>query len=235
LNLIEVILAQGSSLKQAHGFSVGAFSKLPTCHRLKATRWHRPFFHSTGLHRLRPRPAPVLAAACWRPAGAWPCAQDSVVSSITITGRSSGNSAGIAGFGDVPLYRSPFSATVITTGQLGDAGITGLGDLTRLDAGTTDAYNAPGYWGLMAVRGFTLDPQFNYRRDGLPINAETMLPLANKRGLELLKGTSGLQAGTSSPGGLVNLSVKRPRGACARPASAGRRTTRAAWRRPGRR
>ena len=58
----------------------------------------------------------------------------------------------------------------------------------------------------------TLDPKFNYRRDGLPINAETMLPLANKQGLELLKGTSGLQAGTSAPGGLLNLLVKRPAG-----------------------
>ncbi|MBL0090781.1 MAG: hypothetical protein IPP44_30510 [Ideonella sp.] len=95
---------------------------------------------------------------------------------------------------------------------MSDAGISGLGDLTRLDAGTTDAYNAPGYWGMLAVRGFTLDPQFNYRRDGLPINAETMLPLTNKQGLELLKGTSGLQAGTSAPGGLLNLVVKRPAG-----------------------
>ncbi len=168
--------------------------------------------HRPGRPRVRPRACALAAAALLAGLSAPGQAQDSIVSSITITGRSSGNSAGIAGFGDVPLYRSPFSATVITTGQLGDAGITGLGDLTRLDAGTTDAYNAPGYWGLMAVRGFTLDPQFNYRRDGLPINAETMLPLANKRGLELLKGTSGLQAGTSSPGGLVNLSVKRPAG-----------------------
>ena len=154
-----------------------------------------------------------MAVAAWLAATTtlgW--AQDSPVATVTVTGRSSGNSAGVAGFGDVPLYRSPYSATVITTGQLGDAGITGLADLTRLDAGTTDAYNAPGYWGLMAVRGFTLDPQFNFRRDGLPINAETMLPLANKRGLELLKGTTGLQAGTSAPGGLVNLSVKRPAG-----------------------
>lgn len=131
---------------------------------------------------------------------------------VTITGRNSGNAASVAGFGDTPLYRSPFAATVISTSQLADAGIGGLGDLTRLDAATTDAYNAPGYWSMLAVRGFTLDPQFNYRRDGLPINAQSVLPLANKRSLELLKGTSGIQAGTSAPGGLVNLSVKRPAG-----------------------
>jgi iron complex outermembrane receptor protein len=33
----------------------------------------------------------------------------------------------------------------------------------------------------------------------------------NKQAIEILKGTSGLQAGTSAPGGLVNLLVKRPK------------------------
>lgn len=168
--------------------------------------------HTSALPFTRWRRRQLALAAALACAPALALAQDAPSQSVTVTGRSSANAAGIAGFGDVPLYRSPFSATVITTGQLSDAGITGLGDLTRLDAGTTDAYNAPGYWGMLAVRGFTLDPQFNYRRDGLPINAETMLPLANKQGLELLKGTSGLQAGTSAPGGLVNLVVKRPAG-----------------------
>jgi iron complex outermembrane recepter protein len=129
---------------------------------------------------------------------------------ITITGKSRNNTATVAGFGDLPLSSAPFSATVINTGQLQDAGIRGLGDLTRLDAGITDAYNPPGYWSQLAVRGFTLDNRFNYRRDGLPINAETTIGQANKQALEILKGTSGLQAGTSAPGGLMNLVVKRP-------------------------
>lgn len=130
--------------------------------------------------------------------------------SITITGSSAGNSASVAGFGDVPLARSPFSATVIGLQQLQDAGISSLADITRLDAGITDAYNAPGYWGQLAVRGFTLDNRYNFRRDGLPVNAETVLPTGNKAALELLKGASGIQAGTSAPGGLLNLVVKRP-------------------------
>jgi iron complex outermembrane receptor protein len=132
------------------------------------------------------------------------------VQTITISGRSAGP-ASVSGFGDVPLARSPFSATVINAGALQNAGITGIGDLTRLDAGITDAYNAPGYWGQLAVRGFTLDNRFNYRRDGLPVNAETAIAQANKQAIEILKGTSGLQAGTSAPGGLVNLVTKRPR------------------------
>jgi len=132
------------------------------------------------------------------------------VQTVTITGSRRSTSAGIAGFGDVPLSQAPFSATVLEADALQDAGISGLGDITRLDAGLTDAYNAPGYWGQLAVRGFTLDNRFNFRRDGLPINAQTALPTGNKAALELFKGTSGIQAGTSAPGGLVNLVVKRP-------------------------
>ena len=60
------------------------------------------------------------------------------------------------------------------------------------------------------MRGFVLDNRFNFRRDGLPINAETSIPLDNKERIEILKGTSGIQAGTSAPGGLVNYVVKRP-------------------------
>ena len=132
---------------------------------------------------------------------------------VTVSGRSANAPVSVAGFGDVPLAKAPFSATVVGNDQLADAGLTGIADLTRLDAGTTDAYNAPGYWGQLAVRGFTLDNRFNYRRDGLPINAETVIAQGNKQALEILKGTSGLQAGTSAPGGLVNLVVKRPRDA----------------------
>jgi iron complex outermembrane receptor protein len=136
---------------------------------------------------------------------------DDVPQRITITGSAVPVTPSVAGFGDVPLSRAPLSATVIDQGRLKDAGISSLGDITRLDAGFTDAYNAPGYWNQVAVRGYTLDNRYNYRRDGLPINAETVIGQANKQRLEVLKGTSGLQAGTSSPGGLLNLVVKRPR------------------------
>ncbi len=142
-----------------------------------------------------------------------PAAPTGALQTITVTGRTARlNAAGVAGFGDVPLAQSPYSGAVIHLRQLQDAGITSLADITRLEASITDAYNAPGYWGQLAVRGYILDPRFNYRRDGLPINAETVLPTANKQALEVIKGTSGLQAGNSSPGGLVNLVVKRPQG-----------------------
>ena len=133
---------------------------------------------------------------------------------ITITGTAQPQAPGVAGFGDsTPLARTPMAATTVSDTTLRDLGAHGLADLTRLDATLSDAYNAEGYWSFLSVRGFTLDNRYNYRRDGLPINAETAIALDNKSRLEVLKGASGIQAGTSAPGGLVNLVVKRPDGA----------------------
>ena len=100
-------------------------------------------------------------------------------------------------------------ANIYGAQQLADVGIQSIGGLTALDASIGDAYNAPGYWSMVSVRGYTLDNRFNYRRDGLPINAETAIGLENKERVEVLKGISGMQAGTSAPGGIVNLVTKR--------------------------
>ena len=140
-----------------------------------------------------------------------PGAEAQTASSVTITGRLNATAPSVAGFGDVPLSRSPFQATSLSSSQLLDAGTDSLGEITKLDASVGDAYNSPGYWASVRVRGYALDNRFNFRRDGLPINGETALLLDNKERIEVLKGTSGAQAGTSAPGGLVNLVVKRPR------------------------
>ncbi|MDP1691536.1 MAG: TonB-dependent siderophore receptor [Burkholderiaceae bacterium] len=132
---------------------------------------------------------------------------------IVVTGLLEPAAPSVAGFSDrTPLARTPLAATVASEAMLRDNGARNLSDLTRVDASVGDSYNAEGYWSFLSVRGFTLDNRFNYRRDGLPINAETSIGLDNKVRLEILKGTSGIQAGTSAPGGLVNLVVKRPDG-----------------------
>ncbi len=116
----------------------------------------------------------------------------------------------MTGVGDAPLQRTPISAAVITATQIQATGAKRLADIIQLDASTSDAYNTTGFWDYATVRGFVLDNKFNYRRDGLPISAETFIGLDNKERVEILKGTSGIQAGTSAPGGLVNYVVKRP-------------------------
>lgn len=118
--------------------------------------------------------------------------------------------ASISGLGDTPGWQAPVQAQTFGQTALRDAGVTRLADLTKLDASTTDAYNPVGYWDSLNVRGFELDKAYNFRREGLPISAETRIALDNKAGIELLKGTSGMQAGVSAPSGLVNFLVKRP-------------------------
>ncbi len=116
----------------------------------------------------------------------------------------------VGGFSPEPLARTPLTATVVDLTALRDRGLNRIADLTRVDASLGDAYNAPGYWDSLTVRGFVLDNRSNFRRDGLPISGETALPLDNKQRLEVLKGLAGIQAGSAAPGGLVNLVVKRP-------------------------
>lgn len=129
---------------------------------------------------------------------------------VTIHERSAAPQADIGGFGDLPLNEVPISTTVVDREQMQASGARRLADLTQFDASVTDSYNSPGYWDFLTVRGFVLDNRYNYRREGLPISAETSIPLENKERVEILKGTSGIQAGTSAPGGLVNYVVKRP-------------------------
>lgn len=129
---------------------------------------------------------------------------------VQVTAPAPASRAEVSGFGEVPLSRSPLQATVLTQERLKERGARKLSDLTALDASVSDSYNAEGYWDYLSIRGFTLDNRFNYRREGLPVSAETIHPLDNKAAVEVLKGTSGIQAGTSAPGGLVNFVVKRP-------------------------
>ena len=158
----------------------------------------------TRFHHHRTALATLLALiAC--------AAQAQETQRITISGRAEPAVPGVAGFGDgLPLAQTPLAATAVSETTLRDNGLRSLAELTRLDASLSDAYNAEGYWSFLSVRGFTLDNRYNYRRDGLPINAETAIALGNKEGLEVQKGVTGIQAGTSAPGGLVNFVVKRP-------------------------
>lgn len=128
---------------------------------------------------------------------------------VSVTGKAAETAPGLAGFSDPPA-KLPMQAVSLSAERLSDLGITQLAGITRLDASVSDSYNATGYWSTLKVRGFELDNRFNLRRDGLPISGETSLSLANKAAVEVLKGSSGMQAGTSAPAGLVNFVVKRP-------------------------
>ncbi len=119
-------------------------------------------------------------------------------------------SASVAGFGNAPLLETPASVSVLTAQQMLDLQIRSTTDAARYDASLSDAYNAVGYAEQFSIRGFKLDNESSYRKDGMAITGDTQIPLENKERLEVLKGLSGLQAGVSAPGGIINYVTKRP-------------------------
>ncbi len=129
---------------------------------------------------------------------------------VVISSPSPRQQLSVGGFGDVPLRETPISATVIDNAQIKASGAQKLADVFKFDASVSDAYNAVGYIDYATVRGFVIDNKYNIRRDGLPISGDTAIGLTNKNRIEILRGTSGIQAGTSTPGGLLNYVIKRP-------------------------
>jgi iron complex outermembrane receptor protein len=118
--------------------------------------------------------------------------------------------ASVAGFGEASLFDTPASVVAIGREQMQDLSIRSTSDAMAFDASVSDAYNAVGYAEQFSIRGFKLDNNSSYRKDGLILAADTQIPLENKERIEILKGLSGLQAGISSPGGVINYVTKRP-------------------------
>ncbi|MDG0817387.1 TonB-dependent siderophore receptor [Bdellovibrio svalbardensis] len=131
---------------------------------------------------------------------------------VEIQEQSQEAASDLTGFAELPAKKLPISTTKVSEKKIQENNIQRLADVTKLEASTTDSYNATGYWDMLNIRGYTLDNRNNYRREGLPISAESYIPLDNKSNIEILKGLSGVQAGASAPGGLVNYVVKRPTG-----------------------
>ncbi len=132
---------------------------------------------------------------------------------VTITAKPAApaqEAAAINGVTDAPIATTPMSISVVRADALRDAGAGNLSEVLRADVSSSDFYNTTGFIENAQVRGFLLDNTLNYRRDGLPISNYTPFALENKDSVEILKGLSGVQAGTSAPGGLINTTIKRP-------------------------
>ena len=126
--------------------------------------------------------------------------------------RSSGlqhQAEGLTGFSD-SIEKLPFSINLISPELLRDFGATSLSEVLRSDPAVSDAYNTLGYPENFAIRGLLIDPRLNYRRDGMPVNGHAPIAFENKTSVLVLKGASGMFAGSSSPGGMVDFVLKRP-------------------------
>jgi len=134
------------------------------------------------------------------------------LSEVVVTASRDGvtERARVGGFTDTPLLITPASVVSIGRAQMQDLGIRNTTDAMKLDASVSDSYNAVGYAEMFSIRGFMLDNASSYRKDGLAISGDTQIPLENKERIEILKGLAGLQAGVTTPAGIVNYVLKRP-------------------------
>ena len=129
---------------------------------------------------------------------------------VTASKAPAAQRASVGGFSDAPLLQTPAAVTVISQQTMQDLQIRNTSDAVRLDASINDAYNAVGYAEQFSIRGFKLDNNSSYRKDGIAIPGDTQIPLENKERIEVLKGLAGLQAGIAAPGGVIDFIVKRP-------------------------
>jgi iron complex outermembrane receptor protein len=129
---------------------------------------------------------------------------------ITGSGWRATHNASVGGFSDSAIIDTPASITSIGRAQMQEFSIHNLTDASKFDASIGDSYNAVGYAEQFTIRGFKLDNNYSYRKDGIAIPADTQIPLENKERIEVLKGLAGLQAGVATPGGLINFVTKRP-------------------------
>lgn len=134
------------------------------------------------------------------------------IASVYVTGSkwAVGDRASVAGFAEMPIMDIPASVVAIDLGQMQALSIRSATDAARYDASVGDAYNAVGYAEQFSVRGFKLNNNTDYRKDGFAISGDAQIPLENKQRFELLKGVAGMQAGLTAPGGILNFVTKRP-------------------------
>jgi iron complex outermembrane receptor protein len=118
---------------------------------------------------------------------------------------------GPGGTEEVELKDAPASISVISRDLLDDRQVKLISEAVRTDASVGDYYATLGYYENLSIRGFSLDPATSFRMNGMSLTGEQNFAFENKERVEILKGVSAMQAGASSPGGIVNFVTKRPK------------------------
>jgi iron complex outermembrane receptor protein len=137
-------------------------------------------------------------------------APDAQLPAVLVEDGSVRTASSLAEFTSQPAVRTPLAIDRVDAAEIADRGIESLSALVRGLPSVRDSYNTFGYVESMQVRGFTLDETLNTQRDGMAVSSHVPVALENKERVEVLKGVSGMLAGVSAPGGLVNYVLQEP-------------------------
>ncbi len=106
------------------------------------------------------------------------------------------------------LTSVPQSMMVVGESLLKDQAARLLSDVVKNDASVGEDYAPVGYYGDFTIRGFPVDLGTGIQINGMTVAGEQDVPLENKRGVEFVKGISGVESGVASAGGMVNFVTK---------------------------
>lgn len=140
---------------------------------------------------------------------------------ITVTGEVSGEDnayraqhAKLGALATSNLRDTPYSIEVITRELMENKQAHSLVDAVKGDAGVASGSNyTAGTGDILLVRGLLLSYRNNYKLDGMDLIGflgAPQLPVEVMESVEVLKGAGGFLYGFGTPGGIVNLTLKRP-------------------------
>lgn len=110
-----------------------------------------------------------------------------------------------------PIMETPQSIQVVPRGVFRDQMVTNVGEVLRNVSGVhSGGTNHTGLITQFTARGFVLSPMSNFYKNGRPFIFSVPPPTEAVERLEFVKGPASVLYGQAEPGGVVNLSLKRP-------------------------
>ena len=133
------------------------------------------------------------------------------VSAERVTGFKAKTSQ-IGAFRDAELLDIPMTINVIPRTVLDAQDAQGLYDALKNTAGVARSQTSGTVADNLSIRGVATENRTSFRLNGgLPVNNLVEMPMENKERVEVLKGSSALYYGFTSPAGVVNMVTKRAR------------------------
>lgn len=116
----------------------------------------------------------------------------------------------VGAFRDQSVLDTPSTVNVFTRDLMDTQNVDGVFDVLKNSAGVTRSQTNGQFADNLTIRGLAVQNRSNFRLNGsLPVNNLMSMPMENKERVEVLKGTSALYYGFTSPGGVINMVTKR--------------------------
>lgn len=111
---------------------------------------------------------------------------------------------------DLPILETPQSVFVINSDLIADQQAFRFDQVLQNDSSVQKANNFLGAYSSYQIRGFELSNGSNYFRDGRTFFHLAAPPVEVIERVEVLKGPASVLYGTMAPGGIINMTPKRP-------------------------